>query len=128
MTFEIERPFHIDVANHVLSGSELALNGSEQRAVEAISVDFFVFQELAGGDAASEFFRSEEKIFHSVTFRAARGTTGRADREMQVEASGYEVFDECIFAGSRRAGESNHFGHGAVERLEDVEYLFFDLF
>ena len=97
MTFEIECPFHIDVTDHVLSGGQLALHRSEQRAVEAIGVDFFVFEKFAGGDAATELFRSEEKVFDAVTFRPARGTTGGADREMQVEASGDEVFDERIF-------------------------------
>ena len=58
---------YVHVEHYVLSGFQLLFHLRFQGAVEAVFVDFLIFQEFTVGDALAELFGREEEIFHPVT-------------------------------------------------------------
>ena len=100
---------YVHVEHYVLSGFQLLFHLRFQGAVEAVFVDFLIFQELAVGDALAELFGREEEIFHSVTFRPPWRTAGRADAESQIQVLSHQIIDERAFPAAARSGKDNQF-------------------
>ena len=57
---------YVHVEHYVLSGFQLLFHLRFQGAVEAVFVDFLIFQEFTVGDALAELFGREEEILHPV--------------------------------------------------------------
>ena len=88
---------YVHVEHYVLSGFQLLFHLRFQGAVEAVFVDFLIFQEFTVGDALAELFGREEEIFHPVTLRPPWRTAGCTDAESQIQVLSHQIIDERAF-------------------------------
>ena len=100
---------YVHVEHYVLSGFQLLFHLRFQGAVEAVFVDFLIFQEFTVGDALAELFGREEEIFHPVTLRPPWRTAGCTDAESQIQVLSHQIIDERAFPAAAGSGKDNQF-------------------
>ena len=100
---------YVHVEHYVLSGFQLLFHLRFQGAVEAVFVDFLIFQEFTVGDALAELFGREEVLFHLVTLRPPWRTAGRTDAESQIQVLSHQIIDERAFPTAAGSGKDNQF-------------------
>ena len=74
--FDVQPAEDVHVKEHGIAFCPDALHFAVESAVITAGIDFFVFEEIARGNAVFEVFRGEEVVFLAVLFRAPGGTAG----------------------------------------------------
>ena len=97
MLLDTDTSFHIDIANDVLSGFQLVVELLLERSIEAVLIDFFIFEKVIGRDALSKGFGRQEVVFHSVPLRPTRRPAGGTDGKVEVHATLEEIVHQCAF-------------------------------
>ena len=109
MFLDVATADNVDVADYIFTLVKLIVYLAFQRAIEAVSIDLLLFQEVAGINLLTEFFGSEEEVFYTVLFRTTRGTAGGRDGEMEVQSLLHQVIDNGAFTATAGSGEYDNF-------------------